>query len=834
MSEGTVTLDTFGEGIAPKIKIMPTTVHFNDIEIGNTEAASIMLMYEGDIDEVTSTLSSDSDAVTVIPETISLKSGESKEVTVTFTPILKGRSDNSITIITNGIKDGSVTVGVDGNGIAPKIAFSPLSIDFGNIEVGTLSTVDFTVTNNGNIDHILIDFMSDNNAFTVIPETVEINKGETKTQTLKFRPLTSGAESAVISAKDNITNEEILNIKSNGNGISPEITVTPVNIDFGNIQLHENASGKIIIKNDGTSNLHINDIICNRSEFVVGINSVTLSPNESIAVNVIFTPSKTGTSVDSIFVFSNDIDENVVHINVRGDVFQRSEVKLTPPAGQQTSEVAVQYRIIEPDNRKVDLSVMYQIDNDDTWYYGTVKEDLNSLDNYEGILTWLGSSDLAGYEGKVLLSVIPDNGLIEGIQQTVELYVDFNQPPVLEINSLTGEFSGDITVILNIQDAENDTVHVDIEYSLDGGLTYKPATVPEILTGKPVESKPVIWDTMKDLGYIYNQETILRLTPYDNNPGKESIAGPFTISNILGDYNHNGAIDSEDLLIFAEAWEINDITKEIGPVTGNNTPALKVLPDGKIDFEDLMVFALMWQWWTDTVNSSPEPAKIIPEVNAPWDGLRIITDGNGECVVVCNKKPDYLHLFVDSKDREPCNISIAAGEYWANYDNSIALTRLYKDGPVEFAAAQMQKDLTNLPTGQYNLALLRTVENEDVEELTVQYTIRFEHESQVFSGKITVPGKELFQKPDEFAIFQNTPNPFNPITTIEYTLPEESTVVLTIYNTAGQEVAVLVNDIETAGKHSVTWSAGNMPSGIYFYTIKTSGYMTAKKMLLLK
>ena len=88
--------------------------------------------------------------------------------------------------------------------------------------------------------------------------------------------------------------------------------------------------------------------------------------------------------------------------------------------------------------------------------------------------------------------------------------------------------------------------------------------------------------------------------------------------------------------------------------------------------------------------------------------------------------------------------------------------------------------------------------------------------------------------PARFELLQNYPNPFNPTTIIEYSLPHESTVKLIVYNVSGQQVSELKNGFETAGKHTVSWDAADMPNGIYFYTLQASGFNETKKMLLLK
>ncbi len=88
--------------------------------------------------------------------------------------------------------------------------------------------------------------------------------------------------------------------------------------------------------------------------------------------------------------------------------------------------------------------------------------------------------------------------------------------------------------------------------------------------------------------------------------------------------------------------------------------------------------------------------------------------------------------------------------------------------------------------------------------------------------------------PDRFMLFQNYPNPFNPSTVIKYELPSESKVSVIVYNLLGQKMKEIVNETESQGYHVVTFDAGNLPSGIYFYRITAGQFSSVKKMLLIK
>jgi len=96
---------------------------------------------------------------------------------------------------------------------------------------------------------------------------------------------------------------------------------------------------------------------------------------------------------------------------------------------------------------------------------------------------------------------------------------------------------------------------------------------------------------------------------------------------------------------------------------------------------------------------------------------------------------------------------------------------------------------------------------------------------------------EVFS-PEKYTLAQNFPNPFNPSTTIEFSIPQTSNVTIEIYNVIGERVASLVNKTLAAGYHRTDFNASNLPSGTYVYRLKASGqngtFIETKKMLLMK
>ena len=99
---------------------------------------------------------------------------------------------------------------------------------------------------------------------------------------------------------------------------------------------------------------------------------------------------------------------------------------------------------------------------------------------------------------------------------------------------------------------------------------------------------------------------------------------------------------------------------------------------------------------------------------------------------------------------------------------------------------------------------------------------------------VTAIEEERTEIPNEFLLTQNYPNPFNPFTTIEYQIPEMVFVNIKVYDVLGNELRILVNEEQNSGIYKITFEAGNLPSGVYFYRIQAGNFIETKKMLLLR
>ena len=111
--------------------------------------------------------------------------------------------------------------------------------------------------------------------------------------------------------------------------------------------------------------------------------------------------------------------------------------------------------------------------------------------------------------------------------------------------------------------------------------------------------------------------------------------------------------------------------------------------------------------------------------------------------------------------------------------------------------------------------------------------------NNIISQNLEISEKNMDQFLNSFDIYPNYPNPFNPVTTLQYVLPENAMVNIIIYDMMGRQVKTLVNGSQTVGYKSIQWNATNnagqpVSAGIYLYTIQAGDFRQTKKMVLLK
>jgi hypothetical protein len=290
--------------------------------------------------------------------------------------------------------------------------------------------------------------------------------------------------------------------------------------------------------------------------------------------------------------------------------------------------------------------------------------------------------------------------------------------------------------------------------------------------------------------------------------------------SLLGDYDMDGDISIADLNTFILGWNTGDLSLELGPTIGT-VPNLKPVVNGIYDIYDAMAFTRMWHWNTNKL--SKQQTKMIAEqgvaLNAAIEPDHIVFNPP--------KGTQAIELILDYPASD---IQFNIAQENGIGDEGLALSNVDTlNGRLVYQIGYFEEN--NQPI---NISTKHLQKNDIAVNLTYQFIGK---DNVILSAGSEV--MDITPVPSEFALHDNYPNPFNPITTINYDLPKDAYVNLIIYDIMGREVANLAGREMSAGYQTMTWNARNnagapVSAGIYFYQIQTRDFVKTKKMVLLK
>lgn len=168
---------------------------------------------------------------------------------------------------------------------------------------------------------------------------------------------------------------------------------------------------------------------------------------------------------------------------------------------------------------------------------------------------------------------------------------------------------------------------------------------------------------------------------------------------------------------------------------------------------------------------------------------------------------------------EEKGLTVFLNDGTGNFDENINCFFPHASGyPYSITASDYDLD------GKTDIAIV-TVVDFGVDSLFVIYNL---------GGAVGIEDQEIENAPKTFSLEQNFPNPFNPNTTIQFSLPQSEKLSLTVFNLLGEKVKTLVEEYREAGNHSVQFNASQLASGIYFYRLQAGSFIETKKMILMK
>ncbi|MDP7653881.1 MAG: choice-of-anchor J domain-containing protein [Candidatus Marinimicrobia bacterium] len=226
-------------------------------------------------------------------------------------------------------------------------------------------------------------------------------------------------------------------------------------------------------------------------------------------------------------------------------------------------------------------------------------------------------------------------------------------------------------------------------------------------------------------------------------------------------------------------------------------------------------------------------------INQPPSSFALLTPGDGDTIMITQDNIGSSQLFAWNASSDPngtpveyeiCTSILAPFDQWCNdigggTSNFVPLANM-----ADYIDSLMQAGLSN-----GTIDITWTVYASDgLAETEASNGPRALH---IDAGHALGIHDDLL--PDVFALHQNHPNPFNPVTTIRFDVPQESLVRMDVYNILGQRVRTLVNGTMQPGFHAIRWNGTNdtgkpLASGMYIYRIYSTQFTAVKKLVLMK
>ncbi|MFY9561027.1 MAG: choice-of-anchor D domain-containing protein, partial [Terriglobales bacterium] len=350
-----------GDAVAPgQLSLNPSAVNFGNVKIGTGQTSNVTLSNIGatDLTITQATLSGASFSMSNLALPLTLHAGGTASFSVTFAPTGAGNFTGSVSFSTSAAAQAqsqrkgkghaaaadTVVLALNGVGVtAGTLSANPTSQAFGNVQVGSSSSMSETLTNTGGSTLTISQASVTGAGFSVsglaLPATLAVN--QSVTFTVKFTPAAAGAASGNLALVSDASNSP-LNIPLSGSGITVgQLSASPTSLAFGNVQIGTSSNKSETLTNTGGTAVTISQANVTGAAYSVSGLALpaTLAPSQSVTFTVTFTPTVAGSANGTLAIVS-DAPGSPLNIGLSGNGVTQGQI--TPnPASLSFGNVAV-------------------------------------------------------------------------------------------------------------------------------------------------------------------------------------------------------------------------------------------------------------------------------------------------------------------------------------------------------------------------------------------------------------------------------------------------------------------------------------------------------------
>ncbi len=316
VSSGAMVLPLSGLAVAPnpQLTLSAGSLSFGSVTVGTSTTQSLILSSTGTSPVTVNTIGVSGAGFVLVPGRLPavLNPGQSMTLRVQFSPVTTGPSIGRLTINSNA-SPATDTVVLNGSSTVvpiPQLTLSNASLTFGSVTVNTSSTQSLTLRSTGTAPVVIASTTLNGSGFAVtggaLPAT--LNPGQSMTLQISFTPTVTGAATGQITINSN-SSPGAATVVLAGSGIAapvPQLTVSTASLAFGNVTVKTSAAQSLTLRSTGTASVTVNSVTITGAGFALVGSPLpaTLSPGQSITLQVQFSPTATGAATGQITINS--------------------------------------------------------------------------------------------------------------------------------------------------------------------------------------------------------------------------------------------------------------------------------------------------------------------------------------------------------------------------------------------------------------------------------------------------------------------------------------------------------------------------------------------------
>lgn len=310
-SPQTLTMSGTGVATSSTLGASPANVSFGNVVVGSNSQQTVTLTNTGNASATISSLVATGNgfSVTGLAAPLTIGANQSASFTAQFAPTTTGAASGSITVSSTA-NNSTLSIPVSGSGTQGSLTANPLTVGFGNVNVGTSGTSSITLTNSGSASISISQASASGTGFSIngIATPMTLGAGQSASFTAKFSPTAAGNAVGSVSIASNSPNSPLV-IGLTGAGVAslPQITVNPTNITFGSEPVGSSVSQTVSVSNPGNAALTITQLAASGSGYSVNgpATPMTINPGSSASFSATFAPTSAGSATGTISVVSN-------------------------------------------------------------------------------------------------------------------------------------------------------------------------------------------------------------------------------------------------------------------------------------------------------------------------------------------------------------------------------------------------------------------------------------------------------------------------------------------------------------------------------------------------